>query len=81
MARGIQVGDKAPDFTLPAQSGEPVRLSDRPERVAEMVFPGLPTVICGKVVHRLVDNPRQLRTTARFLWTECGQKKTMVILP
>ena len=29
MARGIQVGDKAPDFTLPAQTGEPVRLSDR----------------------------------------------------
>jgi thioredoxin-dependent peroxiredoxin len=29
MARGIQVGDKAPDFTLPSQSGEQVRLSDR----------------------------------------------------
>src|ERR1700733_9464534 len=29
MARGIQAGDKAPDFTLPAQSGEQVRLSDR----------------------------------------------------
>jgi peroxiredoxin Q/BCP len=29
MARGIQAGDKAPDFTLPAQTGEPVRLSDR----------------------------------------------------
>jgi thioredoxin-dependent peroxiredoxin len=29
MARGIQVGDKAPDFTLPSQSGEPVRLHDR----------------------------------------------------
>jgi thioredoxin-dependent peroxiredoxin len=29
MARGIQVGDKAPDFTLPSQSGEPVRLYDR----------------------------------------------------
>ena len=25
MAHRIQVGDKAPDFTLPAQSGEPVR--------------------------------------------------------
>jgi thioredoxin-dependent peroxiredoxin len=25
----ISVGDKAPDFTLPSQSGEPVRLSDR----------------------------------------------------
>jgi peroxiredoxin Q/BCP len=29
MARGIQAGDKAPDFTLPSQTGEPVRLSDR----------------------------------------------------
>jgi peroxiredoxin Q/BCP len=29
VARGIQVGDKAPDFTLPSQSGEPVRLYDR----------------------------------------------------
>jgi thioredoxin-dependent peroxiredoxin len=29
MARSIQVGDKAPDFTLPSQSGESVRLRDR----------------------------------------------------
>jgi peroxiredoxin Q/BCP len=29
MARGVQVGDKAPDFTLPSQSGEQVRLSDQ----------------------------------------------------
>ena len=29
MARSIQAGDKAPDFTLPSQAGEPVRLSDR----------------------------------------------------
>jgi peroxiredoxin Q/BCP len=29
MARGIQAGDKAPDFTLPSQAGEPVRLADR----------------------------------------------------
>src|ERR1700719_1682280 len=29
MARGIGVGDQAPDFILPSQSGEPVRLSDR----------------------------------------------------
>jgi peroxiredoxin Q/BCP len=39
MARGIQVGDKAPDFTLPAQTGEPVRLSDRlGERVVVLYF-------------------------------------------
>jgi thioredoxin-dependent peroxiredoxin len=39
MARGIQVGDKAPDFTLPSQSGEPVRLSDRlGQRVVVLYF-------------------------------------------
>jgi thioredoxin-dependent peroxiredoxin len=39
MARGIQVGDKAPDFTLPSQSGEPVRLQDRlGERVLVLYF-------------------------------------------
>ena len=29
MAKGVQPGDKAPDFTLPSQSGESVRLYDR----------------------------------------------------
>jgi peroxiredoxin Q/BCP len=39
MARGIQAGDKAPDFTLPSQSGEQVRLSDRlGERVVVLYF-------------------------------------------
>jgi peroxiredoxin Q/BCP len=39
MAQGIQVGDKAPDFTLPSQSGEPVRLQDRlGERVVVLYF-------------------------------------------
>jgi thioredoxin-dependent peroxiredoxin len=39
MARGIQSGDKAPDFTLPSQTGEPVRLSDRlGERVVVLYF-------------------------------------------
>jgi peroxiredoxin Q/BCP len=39
MASGIQVGDKAPDFTLPSQSGEEVRLSDRlGERVIVLYF-------------------------------------------
>ena len=38
MAR-IQVGDQAPDFTLPSQSGEPVQLSDRlGERVVVLYF-------------------------------------------
>jgi thioredoxin-dependent peroxiredoxin len=39
MARGIQVGDKAPDFTLPSQTGAPVKLSDRlGERVVVLYF-------------------------------------------
>src|SRR5215468_168111 len=39
MARGIEVGDEAPDFTLPSQSGEPVRLHDRiGQRVVVLYF-------------------------------------------
>jgi peroxiredoxin Q/BCP len=39
MARGIQAGDKAPDFTLPSQSGEEVTLHDRlGERVVVLYF-------------------------------------------
>jgi peroxiredoxin Q/BCP len=39
MARGVQAGDQAPDFTLPSQSGEPVRLYDRlGERVVVLYF-------------------------------------------
>jgi peroxiredoxin Q/BCP len=39
MARGIQPGDKAPDFTLPSQSGEEVTLHDRlGERVVVLYF-------------------------------------------
>ncbi len=39
MARGVQIGDKAPDFTLPSQSGEQVRLQDRlGERVVVLYF-------------------------------------------
>jgi peroxiredoxin Q/BCP len=38
MAR-IQIGDTAPDFTLPSQSGDPVRLSDRlGKRVVVLYF-------------------------------------------
>jgi thioredoxin-dependent peroxiredoxin len=36
---GIKVGDRAPDFTLPSQSGEPIRLSDRlSKRVVVLYF-------------------------------------------
>ena len=39
MARGIQVGDRAPDFTLPAQSGEMFHLEDHlGERVIVLYF-------------------------------------------
>ena len=39
MAQRIKAGDKAPDFTLPSQSGGPVRLHDRlGERVVVLYF-------------------------------------------
>jgi peroxiredoxin Q/BCP len=39
MARAVQAGDEAPDFTLPSQSGAPVRLRDRlGERVVVLYF-------------------------------------------
>ena len=39
MARGIQVGDQAPDFTLPTQTGENFRLQDHiGERVTVLYF-------------------------------------------
>src|SRR5579859_1530116 len=39
MASGIQVGDKAPDFTLQSQTGDQVRLHDRlGERVVVLYF-------------------------------------------
>ena len=37
--KGVRVGDQAPDFTLPSQSGTPVRLSDyRGRRVVVLYF-------------------------------------------
>jgi thioredoxin-dependent peroxiredoxin len=39
MAGSVKVGDKAPDFTLPAQNGEQVRLQDRlGQRVVVLYF-------------------------------------------
>src|SRR5882757_3789335 len=39
MAMSLQVGDKAPDFTLPDQSGNPVTLSDKlAEKVVVLYF-------------------------------------------
>ena len=54
MARGVQAGDKAPDFTLPSQTGEQVRLHERlGERVVVLYFypkdhtPGCTAEACG----------------------------------
>ena len=54
MAPSVKAGDKAPDFTLLSQAGEPVRLSDRlGERVVILYFypkadtPGCTTQACG----------------------------------
>jgi peroxiredoxin Q/BCP len=38
MAQGVAVGDKAPDFTLPSQAGEPVRLHDRIGRSVVVLY-------------------------------------------
>ena len=38
MARGVRVGDLAPDFTLPSQTGAPVRLADRIGRSAVVLY-------------------------------------------
>jgi peroxiredoxin Q/BCP len=38
MAQRVGVGDKAPDFTLPATSGEPVRLYDRVGRNVVVLY-------------------------------------------
>ena len=39
MAQSVKVGDKAPDFTLPSQSGDQVRLQDRlGEQVVVLYF-------------------------------------------
>jgi thioredoxin-dependent peroxiredoxin len=49
----IEVGDKAPDFTLPDQDGEPVSLSDYAGRTLVLYFypkantPGCTTQACG----------------------------------
>jgi peroxiredoxin Q/BCP len=49
----IEVGDRAPDFTLPDQDGEPVSLSDYAGRTLVLYFypkantPGCTTQACG----------------------------------
>jgi thioredoxin-dependent peroxiredoxin len=58
MARSIQTGDKAPDFTLPSQNGEPVRLSDRlgKHSVVLYFYPKDETRICTAEACAFRDN-------------------------
>ena len=58
MAKGIQAGDKAPDFTLPSQAGEKVRLSDQlGQRVVVLYFyPKDETSGCTKEACAFRDN-------------------------
>lgn len=48
MAKGIAVGDRAPDFTLPAQDGRPVRLSEllKHKTVVLYFYPKDETLVC-----------------------------------
>jgi AhpC/TSA family len=72
----IQVGDQAPDFTLPSQSGEPVRLSDRlGDRVVVLYFypkDDTPAQTVGPAVRLIytrpagAPRPRANRTPARY---------------
>jgi peroxiredoxin Q/BCP len=54
----IQAGEQAPDFELPDQDGEPVRLSDLRGRQVVLYFypkadtPGCTTQACGVRDHR-----------------------------
>ena len=40
-----------------------------------MVLSELRRVICGVVVHKAVDNHRDVRITGGILWKRCGQEK------
>ncbi|RYV52603.1 peroxiredoxin [Pengzhenrongella frigida] len=56
-ARAVQVGELAPDFTLPDTHGTPVRLSDlRGEAVAVVFVPFAFTGICTGELCELRDN-------------------------
>ena len=42
-----------------------------------LVFSELRRVTCGVVVHKAVDNYRDVRITGGILWTRCGQEKNL----
>ena len=61
MARGIQAGDKAPDFTLPDADGTPVSLADyRGRRVIVYFYPAASTPGCTKEACDFRDNLAEL---------------------
>ena len=47
------------------------------DRRSSLVFPELRRVTCGVVVHKVVDNRCDVRTTDGILWTRCGQEKNL----
>ena|SRR5690348_17814155 len=46
-------------------------------RRSSPVFSELRRVTCGIVVHKAVDNYRDVRITGGILWTRCGQEKNL----
>jgi hypothetical protein len=44
---------------------------------SSLVFFELRRVTCGVVVHKAVDNYRDVRITGGILWTRCGQEKNL----
>src|SRR5689334_25447994 len=46
-------------------------------RRSSLVFFELRRVTCGIVVHKAVDNCRDVRITGGILWTRCGQEKNL----
>ena len=57
----LKLNDKAPDFTLTDDSGEPFRLSDRAgEKVLLVFYPGDNTPVCTKQLCDYRDGLRLL---------------------
>lgn len=63
MASNLQEGERAPDFTLPDDTGEPVNLHDRLEEGPAMLvfYPGDFTPVCTRQLCNYRDNYGQFR--------------------